>query len=52
MATTYNYDRYRMSEYDLDSFPDRGPSEQAEDFALTALDGDMHLGYGALPNLA
>ncbi len=34
MATRYNYDRYRMSEYDLGSFPGKKAGEQAEDFTL------------------
>ncbi len=39
MPTRYNYDRYRMSEYDLGSFPGPKAGEEAADFALTTLGG-------------
>ncbi len=34
MATKYNYDRYKMSEYDLGNFPGSRAGEQAEEFTL------------------
>jgi len=39
MATTYNYTRYKMSEYDLGKFPGPKAGEQAVDFRLTTPDG-------------
>ena len=39
MAKTYNYARYKMSEYDLGKFPGPRAGELAVDFTLSTPDG-------------
>lgn len=40
MATTYNYARYKMSEYDLGKFPGRKAGEIADNFTLRKAGGE------------
>lgn len=40
MATKYNYDRYKMSEYDLGLFPGPKSGEVAPDFTVRDFDGN------------